>query len=170
MLGIKLTHSQPGRPQGRGKIERYFRTVRDKFLVEISDSIAGTGTPVASLAELNSLFTAWVEQVYHQRVHTETDQTPLQRFLAAGPPAPTPAEGAGPFVLKDVRYVVSDLVSVIAATPVCPTVNDPVPRGRGGPRVSRGRDVVRRPPGCTSGIGGRAGGRGGGPGTRRTSR
>jgi putative transposase len=92
VLGVKLTHSRPGRPQGRGKIERYFRTVRDQFLVEITDQIAGTGTPVASLAELNSLFTAWVEQVYHQRVHSETGQTPLQRLLAAGPPAPTPAD------------------------------------------------------------------------------
>jgi putative transposase len=92
VLGTKLTHSQPGRPQGRGKIERFFRTVRDQFLVEITDSVAGTGTPVATLAELNSLFTAWVEQVYHQRVHSETDQSPLHRFLAAGPPAPTPAD------------------------------------------------------------------------------
>jgi hypothetical protein len=46
---------------------------------------------VGTLAELNSLFTAWVEQVYHQRVHTETGMTPLARFLAAGPPVPTPA-------------------------------------------------------------------------------
>ena len=46
---------------------------------------------MGTLAELNSLFTAWVEQVYHQRVHTETGMTPLARFLAAGPPVPTPA-------------------------------------------------------------------------------
>lgn len=107
VLGIKLTHSQPGRPAGRGKIERFFKTVRDQFLVEISDaaSAPGTdrpivgsgvgssvGTSVGSLAELNSLFTAWVEQVYHQRVHTETDMAPLARFLAAGPPIPVPAD------------------------------------------------------------------------------
>ena len=36
MLGVKLTHSTPGRPQGRGKIERLFRTVREQFLVEIT--------------------------------------------------------------------------------------------------------------------------------------
>ena len=36
MLGIKLTHSTPRRPQGRGKIERLFRTVREQFLVEIT--------------------------------------------------------------------------------------------------------------------------------------
>ena len=92
VLGVKLTHSQPGRPQGRGKIERFFRTVRDQFLIEVTDNIAGTGTPVASLVELNSLFTAWVEQVYHHRVHSETDQPPLQRFLAAGAPTQTPAD------------------------------------------------------------------------------
>jgi putative transposase len=91
VLGIRLTHSQPGKPAGRGKIERFFRTVRDQFLVEIAAGPGGAGTCVASLAELNSLFTAWVEQVYHQRVHTETGMPPLQRFLAAGPPVPTPA-------------------------------------------------------------------------------
>ena len=94
VLGIRLTHSQSGRPAGRGKIERFFKTVRDQFLVEISDDPDdpnSAGTSVGSLDELNSLFTAWVEQVYHQRVHTETDMPPLARFLAAGPPAPTPA-------------------------------------------------------------------------------
>lgn len=94
VLGIRLSHSQPGRPAGRGKIERFFRTVRDQFLVEISDHPDDpnwAGTVVASLAELNDLFTAWVEQVYHQRVHTETGMAPLARFLADGPPVPTPA-------------------------------------------------------------------------------
>jgi putative transposase len=94
VLGIRLVHSRPGMPAGRGKIERFFKTVRDQFLVEISadpDDPSSAGTVVASLAELNSLFTAWVEQVYHQRVHTETQTPPLARFLAAGPPVPTPA-------------------------------------------------------------------------------
>ena len=91
VLGIKLTHSAPGRPAGRGKIERFFRTVRDQFLVEIASGANSIGTCVDTLAELNSLFTAWVEQVYHPRVHSETGQPPLARFLAAGPPVPTPA-------------------------------------------------------------------------------
>jgi putative transposase len=37
VLGIRLVHSRPGRPQGRGKIERFFATVRSQFLVEIAD-------------------------------------------------------------------------------------------------------------------------------------
>lgn len=94
VLGIRLVHSRPGMPAGRGKIERFFKTVRDQFLVEIAADPGDPGhggTGVASLAELNSLFTAWVEQVYHQRVHSETGMPPLARFLAAGPPVPTPA-------------------------------------------------------------------------------
>ncbi len=107
VLGIKLTHSRPGMPAGRGKIERFFKTVRDQFLVEVSPEIldsagdlspardsagSNVGSAVGSLAELNDLFTAWVEQVYHQRIHTETQQAPLARFLAAGPPVPVPAD------------------------------------------------------------------------------
>lgn len=90
-LGIKLVHSTPGRPQGRGKIERFFRTVREQFLVELStpDSSA-----IGDLGELNRLFTAWVETEYHQRAHTSTDSAPLARWrggLSAPPPTPSPA-------------------------------------------------------------------------------
>jgi putative transposase len=102
VIGAKLTHSTAGKPQGRGKIERFFRTVRDQFLVEIADGTPGigavagtqtrTGTRVTNLADLNSLFEAWLHQVYHQRVHSETEQTPLQRFLAHGAPTPVPGD------------------------------------------------------------------------------
>jgi len=84
-LGIRLTHSTPGRPQGRGKIERWFRTVNEQFLVEVKDStvedLSAQGIDQgAALLELNRLFKAWVETVYHTRVHTETDQSPLERW------------------------------------------------------------------------------------------
>jgi putative transposase len=84
-LGIRLVHSTPHRPQGRGKIERWFRGVRDQFLVEVSDSsaaeLAERGLrPAAGLLELNALFTAWVESVYHHQIHSETGQTPLTRW------------------------------------------------------------------------------------------
>jgi putative transposase len=81
VLGIRLIHSRPGRPEGRGKIERAFRTVREQVLVELEDR------PPASLEELGALFQAWVESVYHRRVHSETGQAPLERFLAAEAPA-----------------------------------------------------------------------------------
>jgi putative transposase len=81
VLGIRLIHSRPGRPEGRGKIERAFRTVREQALGELEDH------PPSSLEELGSLFQGWVESVYHRRAHSETGQTPLERFLAAGAPA-----------------------------------------------------------------------------------
>ena len=84
VLGVKLVHASPRAATTKGKIERFFRTVRDQFLVEIDDGV--------ELAELNRLFSAWLEVVYHRRVHSETEQTPLERFDAAGaPPSPTPA-------------------------------------------------------------------------------
>ncbi|MFQ5517321.1 MAG: DDE-type integrase/transposase/recombinase [Acidimicrobiia bacterium] len=79
-LGIRLVHSRPGEPAGRGKIERFFRTVRDGFEVEAARAA------IADLAELNRLFAAWVEQVYHRRVHSETGQAPLERFMTDGAP------------------------------------------------------------------------------------
>jgi putative transposase len=79
VLGIRLVHSAPGRPQGRGKVERFFRTVRERFLVELD------GREPGSLEELNRLFTAWVHQAYHRRVHTETGETPLARYTAQQP-------------------------------------------------------------------------------------
>jgi len=89
-LGIALTHSKPGQPAGRGKIERFFRTVREQFLVELA--VPGALAAVDGLTGLNELFAGWVETVYHRRVHSETGQAPIERFLAPGPPVlPTPA-------------------------------------------------------------------------------
>jgi putative transposase len=79
VLGIQLVHSRPGQPAGRGKIERFFRTVRDQFLIELDPA------KITDLEEVNGLFVAWVEQRYHRRPHSETGQTPLERFTDAGP-------------------------------------------------------------------------------------
>ena len=100
VLGIRLVHSKPGEPAGRGKIERFFATVRQEFLVEIH--LRGA----TDIAELNSLFAAWVETIYHRRVHSETEQTPLERFMAAGTPVlPTPADLHEAFLWSEWRTV-----------------------------------------------------------------
>jgi putative transposase len=75
-LRVRLIHSRPRRPEGRGKIERFFRTVRDQFLVEVAHST------VDDVTHLNQLFSAWVETVYHRNVHSETGQSPIERFTA----------------------------------------------------------------------------------------
>ena len=100
-LGIKITHSAPGRPQGRGKIERFFGIVRQEFLVEVGD-----GSSVTDLTQLNRLFTAWYETVYHARPHGETGQPPIERWLAGAPfPTPSPEQLREAFLWSELRTV-----------------------------------------------------------------
>ena len=115
-LGVRLVHSAPGRPQGRGKIERFFRTVREQFLIEVTDTasadLAAAGVDDATaLRELNRLFTAWVETEYHRRTHTETGQNPLARWeagwdrLGRTPAMPTADELTEAFLWSEYRVV-----------------------------------------------------------------
>ena len=80
VLGVRLVHSQPYSPQGRGKQERLNRYIREAFLAE------ATHRGIESLGQLNDLFFAWAEQVANRRAHAETGQAPIARFEAGGPP------------------------------------------------------------------------------------
>jgi putative transposase len=86
VLGVRLVHSRPGRPEGRGKIERFFRTVREQFLVEVSHS------DIVSLEALEERFVAWLEQSYHRREHSELAEAPLERFTRMATPKLVSAE------------------------------------------------------------------------------
>jgi transposase InsO family protein len=78
-LNIALIHSRPHHPRGRGKIERFFRTVRSAFLPHVTPEM------LTSLATLNRVFWAWLEAEYHHTVHGGLDgKTPLDRFLEDG--------------------------------------------------------------------------------------
>jgi len=72
-LGIALIHARPYKPQGKGKIERFFKTVRSQFLTEFKGEY---------LFELNDAFEKWLTDVYHQRKHSSTAKTPLKRFTS----------------------------------------------------------------------------------------
>jgi len=80
VLGIRLVHSKPYSPQGRGKQERLNRYIRECFLSE------ATHQGIESLDGLNDLFDGWAEQVANRRVHAETGQQPITRREAGGPP------------------------------------------------------------------------------------
>ena len=100
VLGIRLVHSRPYSPQGRGKQERLNRYIRQRFLAEAE--AAG----IADFASLNDRFMAWAEQVCNTRTHAETNQTPIARFTAGGPPrAAEPAVLADAFRWSAVRLV-----------------------------------------------------------------
>ena len=79
MLGVRLVHSQPYSPEGRGKQERLNRYIREAFLAE------ATHHGIQSLEDLNDLFAAWAARVANRRVHAETGQAPIGRFEAGGP-------------------------------------------------------------------------------------
>ena len=72
-LAIALIHSKPYTPQGRGKIERFFKTVRGQFL---------PGFKGQTLNEINEAFDRWLNDIYHQRKHSSTKQSPFERFAA----------------------------------------------------------------------------------------
>ena len=72
-LAITLIHAKPYQPQGKGKIERWFKTVRSRFLPYAA---------ARTLSELNGALDQYVNQDYHQSKHSATGQTPLDRFTA----------------------------------------------------------------------------------------
>ncbi|RLC13857.1 MAG: hypothetical protein DRH93_21405 [Deltaproteobacteria bacterium] len=78
ILGITLSHTKPGRPQGKGKQERFFRTVRDQFLRPLDIS------SVKNLDDLNARFNTWLECEYHRSPHRGLQEyiTPLDAWIA----------------------------------------------------------------------------------------
>ena len=73
-LAIALVHAKPYQPQGKGKIERFFRRVRQQFLPTITSPI--------HLYTLNEQFELWLRQDYHSKRHSAIRTTPAERFTA----------------------------------------------------------------------------------------
>ena len=72
-LDIALIHAKPYQPQGKGKIERWFRSVRAQFLTRL------TPEDTQSIETLNRRLWAWVEGEYHHSPHRGLAQeTPLE--------------------------------------------------------------------------------------------
>jgi putative transposase len=108
VLGIRLVHSRPYSPEGRGKQERLNRYIREAFLAE------ATHQGIESLDALNDLFTAWAGHVANRRVHAETGQMPIERFEAGGPP-----RQADPGQLREAfRWSVTRKVTRTATVPL----------------------------------------------------
>ena len=72
-LGIQLVHTPPYRPQGRGKVERLFRTVREQFL---PDHYSG------SIEEINRDLQEWLS-FYHEKIHSSLKCSPLEKRLTS---------------------------------------------------------------------------------------
>lgn len=86
-LRVQLLFSQAGKPRGRGKVERFFRTVEQLFLCQ-QPGYAPRGdspdVPTLTLPEFTGRFRDWLLDDYQHRVHGETGETPAARWTAGG--------------------------------------------------------------------------------------
>jgi putative transposase len=71
-VGCILRHTAVRDAAAKGKIERFFRRVRDQFLVRKLD--------LSSLEKLNQQFTDWVESEYNGLDHDAISMKPIDRF------------------------------------------------------------------------------------------
>jgi len=75
MAGISLIHSKPYDSPSRGKVERLFRTVRERFLPGIQEGI--------TLQELDQAFWLWLQEDYHHKLHNGIGDKPIDRYNAS---------------------------------------------------------------------------------------
>jgi len=103
-LGVTLIHARAYQPQGKGKLERWFRTVRLQLLPRLTES------DLASLAALNRRLWAFVEGEYHQTPHHGLDgETPFDRWAATAQDVRLPGpELAEMFLFEQKRRVQKD--------------------------------------------------------------
>lgn len=78
-LGMKLVRTRKRKPRGRGKIERFFRTVDQRFSKKHKSS---KSKPI-SLRALTEAFHEWLFSDYHFRKHREIKMTPMDKWSQA---------------------------------------------------------------------------------------
>jgi len=82
-LKIRLVFSIPGKPRGRGRIERFFSTVNQRLLSRLPGYLAVGSSqvePVLTVHELDQEFRQFVLADYHQSPHSSTGQSPAARW------------------------------------------------------------------------------------------
>ena len=74
-LEIRLIYCRPYTPEGKGKLERWHRTLRGGFLAELDME------KIHNLHDLNARLWAWMEEFYHKVPHSALEGlTPLERY------------------------------------------------------------------------------------------
>ena len=99
-LGIALVHARAYQPAGKGKIERFFRTLRAGWLAHLEPEA------LDSLETLNRSLWAWIEGEYHNSPHRGIERrTPLEQWalVGAGVRYPEPTLNLDEIFLFEVR-------------------------------------------------------------------
>jgi putative transposase len=86
-LRFQLVYSSVGRPQGRGKVERLFGTLKTECLAELPGYLSQgkpATAPRLSLPELDATLGAYFLGTYNHRSHRETGMSPIKAWLGQG--------------------------------------------------------------------------------------
>jgi transposase InsO family protein len=73
-LGIRIIYSTPYSPHTKGKIERWWLSLKNQFLSYLSPHRTYT------LENLNRLLLTWIEKEYHHTVHSSLQTTPIEAW------------------------------------------------------------------------------------------
>ena len=129
---VRLSHSRPGVPQGRGKIERFYRTITTELLPHLPGHIPhGTnGKPVTepalTLEQLDGMIERFTVEEYNTRPHSETHESPSERWSSSGfiPRAPAHPEDLDLLLLTaaTTRRVQRDGIQFASTRYVSPTL------------------------------------------------
>ena len=97
-LGIALIHAKPYKPQGKGKMERWFRTVRMQLIPLLSPE------RLVSLDTMNRALSAWIEGEYHHAPHRGLgDETPAGKWARTSEGVRMPGADLGDHFLAEQR-------------------------------------------------------------------
>lgn len=73
-LGTIASYAEIFSPQSKGKIERWFKTLQEQWLNLLD------WTTISSLEQLNNMLHDYVENCYHQTIHSSIKAKPIDRF------------------------------------------------------------------------------------------
>ena len=83
-LKINLIHSQIGRPRGRGKIERFFRTLNQTLISRINSIMTTSNNqPTFDLKSLDKMVYEFIVNYNHQ-THSDLRMSPTERWQLNG--------------------------------------------------------------------------------------
>ena len=86
-LRMRLVHSAVARPQGRGKIERFFGTVNSELLADMPGRLASGGPvtpPRLTLSDLDAAIRGFATGRYNARTHPAIGASPNATWVADG--------------------------------------------------------------------------------------
>ena len=105
-LKMRLVFSTPGKPQGRGKIERFFRTVNEMFLCDLEGyTRRGRRKPTLTIDQLEQHFRTFLLEVYQRTPTADADLAPAARWEEGGflPRVPDSLEQLDLLLIEEVR-------------------------------------------------------------------